>query len=212
MQCEDETPKLYDLPDFMPMVPERTVIFCEGERTEPLYLGAIAQEINARFAPYTMNEPITVVGTGYNTQGLFDYAVRTVESDYPDCAQAYLVYDRDEFPTDRFDNTAFRAGMVGGTRFHAIWSNRCVELWFLLHFQWLDADVDKKRYRAMLRRYIPYEKNRAGLYAQLRERTPLAIRRARALYESYDEKAPPSKRCPATKMYELVEYLTAYLR
>ena len=43
-------------------------------------------------------------------------------------------------------------------------------------------------------------------YDILKDKTDIAITRARKQYESYGEQ-PPSKRCPATRVYELVENL-----
>lgn len=43
-----------------------------------------------------------------------------------------------------------------------------------------------------------------------KDKTDIAIQRARRQYESYHD-AAPSKRCPATRVYELVEELWKYL-
>lgn len=45
----------------------------------------------------------------------------------------------------------------------------------------------------------------------MRAYTDIAISRAKRQYESYPMGTPASQRCPATKVYELVEELRKYL-
>lgn len=88
----------------------------------------------------------------------------------------------DDFPLDNFDNTQFSAEQRLDKRtFKVAWSNVSLELWFVLHFQELSSN------------------------------TEIAINRAKKQYESYPPDTPASKRCPATRVFELVEELKQYL-
>ena len=56
------------------------------------------------------------------------------------------------------------------TEFHALWSNQCVELWFLLHFSFMQSDIHRTEYWAKLTAYFmqigagEYKKNRKDIY------------------------------------------------
>lgn len=47
----------------------------------------------------------------------------------------WLMYDKDDFPLDDFDNTQYSALSRKDIRKYKVaWSNECIELWFVLHF------------------------------------------------------------------------------
>lgn len=52
-----ETQVLHPLPPY-------TVIFCEGTKTEPLYIRGFTERINKKYEDMTPKERITVIGTG----------------------------------------------------------------------------------------------------------------------------------------------------
>ena len=194
------------------LLPPYTVIFCEGTKTEPLYIQGLANRVNDKYKDFVKKDRVVIEGTGRNTQDLLRFARKTVESKYPNCQIAYLMYDKDDFPSDNFDNTQFSAEKRKDNReYRVAWSNECIELWFVLHFQDLESNVHRSQYREILKGHFPYEKNLEDLYDLLCDKTPSAIKRSRELYESYEPDTPPSKRAPATRVHELVEYLSEYL-
>lgn len=121
---------LYQLPPYM-------FIISEGTKTEPNYIKGIVDKINQKYNKYTSGTPrILVHGTGRNTIGLLEYARKAVEEQLPEAESVWLMYDKDDFPADNFDNTCYSAEQkIDKREYHAIWSNECIELWFLLHFQ-----------------------------------------------------------------------------
>ena len=61
----------------------------------------------------------------------------------------WIVYDTDDFPAENIDMVAQLCeeySTQGETIYHAVWSNQCVELWYLLHFMYMDTDIDRSRY------------------------------------------------------------------
>jgi len=196
----------------LPELPPHTVIFSEGIRTEPFYIQGLAGQVNAKYEQYVSADRITVIGTGKNTRSLLDYARKTVARDYPSCEIVWLMYDKDDFRSDDFDNTQFSAeDKTGAQKYHAIWSNECFELWFVLHFQQLFSNVSREQYWDILKGYFPYRKNMENIYDILKDRTQTAIEHSKALYDSYPAGTPPSKRAPATRAHELVAFLQGYL-
>ncbi len=73
----------------------------------------------------------------------------------------------------------------GETIYHAVWSNQCVELWYLLHFMYMDTDIDKISLLAEAERLDEkhwcrwLEKNRPDMYEVLRPYMDIAIANAK---------------------------------
>ena len=193
-------------------------IACNGQETEPNYIKGIAKEVNNYLFDKYFNykrkkEFIKVKGYEHNTLSLLRYVQKQVEEEFPEAQTVWLVYDKDDFPNDNFDNTEKSAKREYKKRKYKVaWSNECFELWFVLHFQYLEADIGRKKYIEILKKYIPeYEKNIKNMYEKLKDKTSDAIKRAEKLYNKYDTNLPPSQKCPATRMYELIKELNKYL-
>ncbi len=195
----------------IPLLPPYIYIISEGTKTEPYYIGAIASKINEKYREYSTGERIVVEGTGRNTKSLLEYARNTVDEKFPQAEEVWLMYDKDDFPLDNFDNTQYSAeGRRDIRKYCVAWSNECIELWFLLHFQEVTSNIGREKYIERLKLYIEYEKNKREIYDILKDKTEIAIARARRQYESYGDMSP-SGRCPATRVYQLVENLWTYL-
>ncbi len=202
MQKKKKEP-LEDLPPYM-------YILSEGIKTEPNYISSLTEIVNRKFSDFTSGPRIIVRGTGRNTKGLLHYARKQVEQEFPQAEVVWLMYDKDDFPLDNFDNTQYSAEERKDKRsYRTAWSNECIELWFVLHFQDLTVNNGREHYQEILKKACGYEKNMKNLYKLLQDNTELAIRRAKRQYASYGD-VPPSKRCPATRVYELVEELKKY--
>ncbi|WP_432409669.1 RloB family protein [Wukongibacter sp. M2B1] len=165
-----------------------------------------------------MNERIKLV-TGRNTLSLLDYAKTVVVV----CEHIWLVYDLDDFPLDNFDNTAYSVESMNennntSTKWHVAWSNQCIEIWFLLHFNYYNSDIHRTEYFEKLSDIFKeyeldkYEKNNEDIFEILIQYGNLedAINNAKRLYKE-NEGQPPSKIAPATKVYELVEILKPHM-
>ena len=102
------------------------------------------------------------------------------------------------------------------TTYHAIWSNQCIELWFLLHFSFMQSDLHRSSYWPKLTEILsaqglgPYEKNRADMYQILFPYMNAAIANAEKLDKINDGKLP-SASAPGTKVHVLVKKLKPYL-
>ncbi len=194
------------------LLPPYMYIISEGTKTEPYYIESLAQRINKKYFDYTSGNRIKILGTGRNTQSLLDYGRKIVEKDFPQAEEVWLMYDKDDFPEDNFDNTQYSAeGRKDARKYHAIWSNESFELWLLLHFQDVTANIGRAAYIEHLKSYIPdYEKRKKGVYDILEDKTAEAIKRAKKQDETYGN-LPPSQRCPATRVYRMVEELQKFL-
>ena len=193
------------------------LIVTEGTRTEPEYFGAIREIIN-RKNPNRIQ--LEIVGAGDNTLALFDAARKLVRKNLNGYAHVWIVYDTDDFPPERVDQTArlcdeCNEAPDSETKYHAIWSNQCIELWFLLHFDYFQTDIHRNEYMSKINVYFKrlgrgeYTKSRGDMFEILRPKMQTAIRNAEKL-DGRNENLQPSQSRPGTKVYELVKYLLPY--
>lgn len=195
--------------------PEYHLIVTEGTETEPPYFNAMGAIINSNY-PDRIN--IKVEGKGDNTLSLYNKAKNLAASSANVYRHVWVVYDTDDFPTTHIDETAHLCEVDSNaeTTYHAIWSNQCVELWFLLHFSFLQSDLHRNEYWPKLTEILKslgegeYRKNRDDMYRILYPYMDSAIANAKKL-EKINEGKAPSKSAPGTMIHTLVEKLKPYL-
>lgn len=191
----------------------------EGTKTEPQYFQAIKETINQK---YRGRIQLNIYGEGDNTISLFEKAKSRASSNQVVIYKhVWVVYDTDDFPAENINKTAelCEAENKGNdeTIYHAIWSNQCIELWYLLHFCYFHSDIDRKGYWPKLSDWLKslgyeeYEKNRPDMFQLLRPFMEVAIANAKRLDKTNAGKSPASA-APGTKVYELIEKLIPYLR
>lgn len=196
-------------------LPPYTMIVCEGVKTEPLYLKGFVEKINQQYKMLSKKEHIVIHGTGRNTNGLLKFVDRMIaDGKWKEYERFWLVYDKDDFPYDNFDNTQFSAEGRENSKIKVAWSNESIELWFLLHFQDYGSNNGRTQYIEKLKEYFDYSKTREDLYDVIMQKGSLknAKRRAKKLLKEYRENGitSPSAMVPATRMHELVEELESY--
>jgi hypothetical protein len=182
---------------------QRFLIVCEGARSEPNYFEAF--RVNRRVVR------VDVRGTGYNTVSLVKRAleIRGEEGYTEPYDQVWCVFDRDAFPTDDFDDAIWLARSKG---VNTAYSNECFELWYVLHFQYMDSafnrDVLASRLSELLGRR--YAKNSPDMYGELLARQATAIANAERLFQQYGHRSPAAEN-PSTTVHLLVEELNRFL-
>jgi hypothetical protein len=201
-----------------PQLPPRTMILCEGTKTEPNYLREIVASVNRKYSAYAadshikLRDNIQLVGAGRSGSTLLDFAVKNCGSGIE---EVWLVYDHDDFPAEDFNQTPVMADAQTkrekSVRYRTAWSNECFELWILLHYIPLASNISRTEYIDKIREHYPaYEKNAVDIYTILQNKTQIAIEHAKALAGSYPEGTTPSAMAPCTKMHELVAWLLSY--
>lgn len=199
----------------MKIQPEYHLIVSEGTNTEPAYFEAIRDIINSR---YRKRIQLEVSGEGENTINLFWKAKQRVLDNANGFRHVWVVYDTDDFPASHIDRVVelCKENSTEDTEYHAVWSNQCMELWYLLHFSYMQSDIHRAAYWPKLTDWLigidagTYKKNRKDMYRILRPFMDFAISNAKRL-EKINEGKKPSKAAPGTKIYELVEKLKPYL-
>lgn len=147
------------------------LIVCEGEKTEPNYFKALIKNT------YSEVRKEVIRGEGLGTCDLVNRA-KIVKEDLEKKRiipfdKVWVVFDKDDF--EDFNDAIALCKKYG---FHAAWSNQSFELWYYLHFQLLEAAIDRKDYIDGLEREIKkhdgyelykYKKNSDDTYALLME-------------------------------------------
>ena len=194
------------------------MILCEGEKTEPYYFKEIKDRINNK---YRDKITVDVKSSGKGRLELLEEAQDRVQKLKDKPNHVWLVYDKDDFPKDEFDNTVYKIKNINKTskiKYHALWSNQCIEAWFLLHFIDLKVDITREQYIKKITENWrkegiteKYAKNDLEIYNKLEKYQDKAIQRAKTIMKENKGKAP-SKIAPASNVYEIIEKLNVYLK
>lgn len=183
------------------------LIVCEGTRTEPNYFRALIKD------RYSAICEVTIEGEGRGTVSLIRQAIAIRDRSDKEFDRVWAVFDKDSF--EDF-NDAIR--LAAKNNIHCAWSNESFELWYYLHFQYLDTGVSRMQYIHMIEREIQertgnpdyqYEKKSAETFGLLQcagDET-LAIRHAQRLKDSFTGTDYASHK-PCTTVGELVEELS----
>lgn len=199
-----------------PLLPPRILIVSEGTKTEPYYLKLLAKGINDKYRKFSVNPRIVVEGTGRNTTGLYGFLEDNYTSkELTEYQQIWLVYDKDDFPKDRFDNAAYKADADRKYRFRVAWSNESFELWLLWHYQDYTANTHRKEYIKALKKYIPgYDKGKKEVYERILATGDInaAIKRGKQQAKYYKEMgiSTPSQMVASSVVYKLIAELKKY--
>lgn len=168
---------------------ERLLIVCEGEKTEPQYLTEICREKRLSTAHVHVQpsgfgtEPLQVVEFADQLFRQGDRA-RGIEARAFD--RVFAVFDRDEHRSyhQALDKVAALNGrLINDERkkvpVQAIASVPCFELWLLLHFEPIQAPLQRGEVYDRLRVHLGgYDKGQPGNWARTRDSLEIATQRA----------------------------------
>ena len=135
----------------------RYYIFCEGEQTEPLYFEGFKQLIEDN-PIYREMVLIQIEPCGAETMRVIGMAEEYVRKNHITKGQIWCVYDKDSFPSERFNGVAEHAESLNkdnaALQYHVAWSNECIEFWFLLHFAYYTSNNHRSEYIEFLSKRI----------------------------------------------------------
>ena len=175
----------------------RILIVCEGKKTEPYY-----------FLGFRITND--VYGWGLETIRVVEKAKDINDAEGP-FDQIWCVFDRDSFPPADFDNAIKMVESLKGKGFRNAYSNEAFELWYVLHFEYLNAALPRDRYIEKMTEYLgqEYKKGNRNNYRLLQENgnEEQAIRNAERLMTIHPDGTPISQCCPLTTIHELVKVL-----
>ncbi|MBD2335410.1 RloB domain-containing protein [Calothrix sp. FACHB-156] len=180
-------------------VRQRFLIVCEGGKTEPNYFRSFR-------VPKDVVE-IEVQGLGENPSRLVQSAKELNKQD--DYDQVWCVFDRDAWPVVDFNNAIKNADEQG---FRVAYSNEAFELWYVLHFEFLNTGIPRSDYIKKLSDLMgrKYKKNSETIYDDLFTKQSTAIKNAKNLLKQYEPHNPAIDN-PSTTVHLLVQELNQFI-
>lgn len=194
----------------------RILIVSEGSKTEPMYL----EEIRAAHRLHSANVEVQPGELGTAPIQVVKYAKQLFEEGdlYKGIRprsfeQVYAVFDRDDHQSyfNALDmakslDSKLRNDCGQPVSFRAVASVPSFELWLLLHYENIQAPIDRREVMERLKQHIPgYDKGAGGSFAITRDLLETATERAQTLAEQFNAFTDPE---PFTAMNELVTLLT----
>lgn len=197
--------------------PMRVLIVTEGSKTEPLYFAAFRDRINHSYGREYVT--VEIYGLGDNTVSLFNRAKKIAERDAEGFTHVWVVYDKDSFPAGDFNvvPNICKSASTRDTEYRAAWTNEAFELWYLLHFGYIDSALSRDAYGPKLTAKLKneglgrYQKNRSDMFDILEDRIDHAISNAERL-ERKNAGLSPANSNPGTTIHQLVASLLPYIR
>ncbi|MDD2702551.1 MAG: RloB family protein [Candidatus Omnitrophica bacterium] len=190
-------------------VRNKFLIVCEGEKTEPNY-----------FSSFPINKNIVTVDicdAKCVAVSVVEKAIELKESanrDKKPYNQIWCVFDRDSNPADPNSATNFNKAIQLARKqgIGVAYSNQAFELWYILHFEYLQAALTRDRYIEKLTALLgrKYEKNCLTMYAELKQRQKQAITFAEKLLQSHANYNPEAND-PSTTVHYLVKEINKFL-
>ena len=180
-------------------VKQTFLIVCEGEKTEPNYFRGFK----------ISSAQIQVVPTSCDPQALVRKAIEFNKTGDEPYDQVWCVFDRDDWPRQRF-NEALE--IAARHKLLVACSIEAFEVWFLLHFHYMEAALNRNQYVDALNRQLgrPYRKNSETMYDELLDHQADAIRNSKRLLGKYETEIAYDN-SPSTTVFKLVEELNKYL-
>lgn len=92
------------------------------------------------------------------------------------------------------------------------YSNEAFELWYVLHFEFLNTGIPRKDYCKKLKALLghKYQKNSDTIYDELFDKQSTAIKNAVKLLQQYDPQNPVEDN-PSTTVHLLVQELNRFI-
>ena len=172
------------------------LIVCQGTKTEPNYF---KQFRSSRLTP-------KVKCMGLDPFSLVSYAIEVrAKNKYE---QTWVVFDRDRTTKECFDKAI---ALAEKEKIQVAYSNLAFELWFLLHFEYLNSAQTPQDYIRSLERYLalPYDKTDDTVFFRLLPRQSDALHNAQHLLAQY-QPPNPWEDDPSTTVHLLVEQLNRF--
>jgi hypothetical protein len=172
------------------------VVSTEGSKTEPQYFDLL----NSRFAE------VRILCLDYRGGRSPDRVLKKLdkylkEEGLADTDEAWLVIDRDRWPTDEIDR--LHSWVCSKPNRHLAVSDPCFEHWLLLHFEDGDGVSGLRDCVDKLKRYLPGYKKGVNPQNMTEDKIRAAVERAKRRYQS--QGCPTIPTAFGSTVYKLVE-------
>ena len=184
----------------------KIVIALEGEnKTEKLYF----ENFDDRNKPYTISIAKGNATDPYSLTKSLVSEIKRRALDIENGDMAFAVFDTDTNPSkNKIINDALN--LAKANKIKLITSSPCVELWFLLHYEYTTAYLTSEEVIKRLKKYCKGYKKKINIYEFINDNVENAILRAKKLekYQLSNDRKIGFVECnPNTEMYKIVECL-----
>jgi hypothetical protein len=179
------------------------LIVCQGEQTEPNYFRSFKVATAHIDIEFKHKDPKKLVDAA------LDLKKKNEKNKIIKYDQVWIVFDKDDFSDENF-NEAINYAKINGI--NTAYSNQAFEIWYLLHFNFVESSISRKDYIIKLSEYLgfPYEKN-GKMYKRLLDMQDRAIANAEELFKKHALKnRTPAKSDPSTTVHLLVKELNRF--
>ncbi len=184
----------------------KILIAAEGKnKTEKTYFSNFEdgkKSYNITFARGNNTDPLKLVK-------MLIMEIDELDLDLQDDDVAYCIFDTDVNPNkNKIIEEAIQLAKKNNIKI--ITSSPCIELWFLLHYDYTTANMDNEEVIKRLKEYYPKYAKNINIYPDIIKEMNLAINRAKKL-EKYqidnNRRIGTVEANPNTEVYKFVEYL-----
>ena len=135
--------------------------------------------------------------------------IKDNDLDLLDDDMAFCIFDTDIDPNkNKVIDNAIK--LANKNNIKIITSSPCIELWFLLHYEYSTASMSNDEVIKKLKNYYPKYKKNINIYPDIKDKMDIAIKNAKKL-ERYQKdnnvKIGTVKANPSTEIYKIIEYL-----
>jgi hypothetical protein len=182
-------------------LPDRILIICEGEKTEPNYFNSIKKD--------TRNSALEILNPNKNTpKELVDEAIKLKQKakrERNEYKEVWVVFDKDGYTKhpEVFDRAKATGILIA-------FSSPCFEFWYFLHFKHSTAAISNADEMCRkLKEHIPDYDKAENYYEELKPLTDSAIYHGEKVIKYWKETAnvPIWEFNPYTDVGKLVEKL-----
>jgi len=180
----------------------RILIVCEDSKSSRYYFESFP--VDRRRIDFK------VVGAGMNTDSLVENVIEKIKEatkNRQPYSDVWCVFDRDSFPLANYAR-AFQ--LAENNKIRVAWANQAFELWYLLHYDYLEAGIERGQYKEkLLKKGLVYDKADKTIYQKTESLQEKAIRNAAKLEKHWNDcgKRFQERENPSTSVHKLVEYL-----
>ena len=170
------------------------LILCQGKETEPNYFNGM--KLYERLSSVNIN----IITKDIDPLGMIKHIIKLKKRKEYD--EIWCVFDIDQTTEDNV-NEAFK--LADDKKIKIAYSNESFELWYILHFEYLQSAIHRKQYIVKLSKYLKakYQKNDKNMYEKIIDEQETAIKNAQKLLKKY-AKFDPFKNNPSTTVHNII--------
>jgi len=188
------------------------LIVCEGKITEPCYFEDLRKKkriVKERIRVISSdkckgNDPLSIVNCALEIKR------EMLKNEGLDYDKVWCVFDRDEHTTFQEAIIKAKAQNKREKNFNLAVSVPNFELWYLLHFKYQSAHIERGRVCSIISKediLSGYTHGTKGVYDKIKHLQQDAIKRAEKLIKFHNNNQSPKFTNPFTTVHELVKFL-----